>query len=356
MHIRPIHAIVPSLLVACLAAEEVVTAPAAAAEATPAPAPAPEAPAALAPAAAAASKQLAVSAGLLFQAFRNAGEDYAIVDKGTAGTNSGPIDQSAQDRGLGFALGLTWKGAEGACSYAIEVSRLQSDEERSVSDPGQEISATQTHAEFQVDIAFQDIGRAYARVDTDMLRASLLVGADGRSDSGLEYGYRGGLTMMRFENNRTYQYFENDTPTPGEDHVVVARGQEFTGYGVTVDGSLRKRLGESFSVFGAGGLSLLAGTSDISFLETEPDDGQTHNDVTNSIDHTVMVFKLAVGLGWQKRLSNGDLSIDVSYELESFQGLKRDVKFTDDVTESTTTPIADDIGIDGFKLNVGYAF
>jgi opacity protein-like surface antigen len=297
-----------------------------------------------------------VSGGLLFQSFRNAGEDYTISEAGTADINDGPIEQGNVDKGLGFALGLTWKWSDSPIDYTFEMSKLQNDSDAAITDATDSISSTQFHPDFSADIGEEDIGRASARVETSLMRASLLLGSDGRLDNGLDYRFRGGLTLMEFENGRTYEYFDNDTPTPNEDHLVVARNQEFTGYGFTVDGTLRKRLGESFSVFGTAGLSLLTGSSELSVKETEPDDGDTNVDDTSTVDHMVTVLKLAVGVGWQKSLRSGDLAIDLSYELESFQGLKRDIKFTDDVNDATITQVADDISVDGLKLTVGYAF
>lgn len=332
-HPRVLRFLAPSLALAALAAED-----------TPAPIPA------------AADAGVSVSASMLFQTFRNAGEDYAIPRAGgVVDISDGPIEQSDAGFAPGFSLGMAWKPAGSGISYGLDLMYLSADEDDALSDATRRIYATQIHPDESADIS-DNIGRATATVETSMLRIDLLLGRERVFDGGVTCGFRGGLSYLQFTNDRRYGYFEYHTPTPGEDEVVVEREQEFTGFGATVEASLRSRLGLGFSAFGNLGFTLLTGSSDLTLRETEPDDGDVNVDNDASIDHLVTAFRLAVGVGWETVVAGNPLAIDLSYELEQFQGLKRDIEYVDDVVVGTVVQTSDGIGRDGLRLAVGYRF
>lgn len=338
--LRPIHLafLAPSLLATCLAAEDIKA---------PAPVPAP---------AADNGNGISLSASLLFQSFRNAGEDYVMKETATVDVNDGEVLQGESSFSPGFRLGGSWTPENSSVSYGLDFMYLKSDADDSTSDPNDNMSATQFHPDFSADIGEEDVGRADATVETTLMQVSLLMGTTGKFENGLRYGINAGLTYLDFTNEREYNYFDAPVPTAAEDHVRVEREQEFSGIGVTVCGKVRTHFAYGISAFGGLGLSLITGSSDVSVNETEPDDSTVNVDNDASIDHLVTVIRATIGIGWETSFSDDLLTIDLSYDLESYLGLKRDIKYVDDVNDATTVQVSDDIALDGLRLTIGYQF
>jgi hypothetical protein len=304
----------------------------------------------------AAGQPFSASVALLMQQFTGTSEDYAVKEKGIADDNDGTVESLEAGYAPGVRVALAYLPSGSAVSYGLDVTYHVTDIDDSVSDAADLISGTQIAPELSADIGEEDIGKATAEQRTDLLKIALLLHHDRSLGERVGLSLSGGLTYVSFKNEREYNYYDDTTPGPGEDHVVVKREQDFSGFGLTMDAALRVQVGNGFSVLGGTGMSLLSGNSDLSLSETEPDDGAVNVDMDMDVAHVVPVLRASIGVGWQRMIAGSDLSIDLLYEYEAFIGLVRDITYTDDVNDVIMDTSGDLAALHGLALRGMYSF
>jgi hypothetical protein len=141
----------------------------------------------------------------------------------------------------------------------------------------------------------------------------------------------------------------SDTPDFTGNVVIVNELANTSSVGMLLGSEAHWHIREIWSLFGRAAGGLHVGTSDVSHLELEPDDGDVNVQVREDLRQVLFSFEMAAGVGcrvWDRRPAAVDLQ--VGYEIQYWDNLPDFMRFADDANEGINDRSTTSLGLDGF--------
>lgn len=278
---------------------------------------------------------------LLFRP-RSGAFDFALVNAGAGLATAGPVESLKYDLGNGVRAELGYRferGWEVGFAYTFL-----------------EASGGRTAAAGPGGVLFPTLTRPGL---TD-------AAASAAATASLNYNLYDGLVGKRFvlDDHFAVRAFGGfrfaditqrfDVGYDGLDAVRAAVGtrSEFEGFGPLVGGEAVLGGWHGFHAYARASGGLLTGRSTNTVRETNNAGGTVYVDSRYDVRKVVPVAGLAIGGGWQYRT----VSVRAGYEVTHFFGLTEPLRFTDDVGQGKLVTRPSYLSLEGFFVQVGFAF
>lgn len=272
---------------------------------------------------------------------RRTAMDYAIVDSTDDLTPQGFIESVDWETRSGFRFGGPVIGING-WSLDATYTYLHSSGTSSVAAPqGGTLFAT---ASSSLAISEVDTALASANLDYDVLDVGV---------SRAVHEWSGGRTVVdvggriAWIDQKFQVAYEGDTSTG----TFVSSPVRFDGVGLRVGGRTEWNLCSCLVGYARAGASMVAGTFDVGFSET--DGGITVAAVGETYDQVVPVVDLAVGCQWQFR----SMWLGVSYEVVNWFDMVDSPDFSSSFfTPGKLTRRTSDLNLSGLGVQLGWSY
>ncbi len=287
----------------------------------------------------------------------SSGMDYAIVDPGVALATSGRLASVTFERSDALRFALGYRVPQSPWDVGVTYTNYNTQGSDSAARPGFPINPkTAGFLLSTLTVPFQN-----DRADTASARASLQydttdldVGYNFRLGKGLNTrlfaGWRFGNLERDLAVNYNGQTFRN---------ALVKIADDFNGSGPRLGAELRVPLGSGFSIFGRGAASILFGKSATRFLETNVDGTELIADLDRSINQTVPVLDMALGIDMTTPLNKAktsNLSLSAGYEYQHWFNVVNNTRFVNASNPGAFAQSQSDLSLQGFFLKAGLSF
>ena len=283
------------------------------------------------------------SAEYLLMRPRQSGLDYALVDPRDDITPQGPFKSAQYSFTSGLRIGIGYRFHTSAWEVGVNYTHLNGGGNDSVTAVPGGLLYPQPNRPGLTDSALT--GYATARLNYNLydLEMGRLIDVD-------EYMQMRLFTGIRFASIRhSFTALYNGRLA---DQAFVQTHSNFEGAGPIFGVDMRWKIGSQFQIFSRVHGGLIYGRTASGQRETNNGGATLYADVSDDNRSVVPMVGFALGASYQYR----GVTIRAGYEAVNWFGLMRRPAFVNDFSEGKIVPQQSDLSIDGFFIQIGFAF
>ena len=275
------------------------------------------------------------------------GLDFVVTGDDNDVLGPGSLKHVRQDRDNGLRVAL-FRRLHSGWDFGVRYTEFDFRGSNSAFDPAATMTPTRIHPSLggadirdeQIAIADSSYDLKYEIYDVEAGR-TFGIGASG--------AVRPFAAVRSARIDQTLLTRYSDTPDFTGNVVIVNEIANTSSVGMLLGSEAHWHIREIWSLFGRAAGGLHVGTSDVSHVELEPDDGDVNVQVREDLRQVLFSFETAAGVScrvWDGRPAAVDLQ--VGYEIQYWDNLPDFMRFVDDANEGVNDRSTTSLGLDGF--------